>query len=394
VALSSFHSSPPTVGIELELQIVDAQSHALRDEVLAVLAAFPGDEHIKPEVLQSGIEVTTAPALNARLLGTQLHERLEAVSRRCAALGLRLCGGGVHPFTAGISAVTPTPRYLLAARVGGYLTTRLQCTYGQHVHVGMPSGDACMRVFGKLRSALSPLLALSASSALWEGHDTSFASFRNRLLGGARNYGVPPPLASIDDVERLFGTAHKAGLADSYRDMHWDLRPRPDYGTLEVRILDAAPTLTSALGLAAFIHALVVQLLEEPEVMDRWLPAPLPTWIEEENTFAAARFGLEAELIVDELGTTRPARETLLGLFEAVAPTAVALDCEEELAGALDLITQGTWAERQRRLLWELGSAEAVAVALADALDADLAARAAASVAGPRHGEDLTHDVR
>jgi carboxylate-amine ligase len=236
----------------------------------------------------------------------------------------------------------------------------------------MPSCAAAVELTERARGVLPALLALSSSSPFWDGFDTGFASFRHRLLAMTPNYGSPPRMASPADLERVMSAGRRAGILESYRDVHWDIRPRPDFGTLELRVFDAQPTLSSSLSLAALAHSLFVALLRDDTALDEYLIPPLPSWMERENAFRASRFGLDAQLFVDESGETRGAREVLAGVLSALAPTAVELGEGAELEGAIDLLLEGSWADRARALLARYGSFSRVTAALADALDEDL----------------------
>ncbi len=371
---ATFASSRPTVGVELEWHLVDARTFALSDAVLEVLTPFGGDPHIKPELLQCALEVISDPADNVADLRAQLLARLAAVRRRCDELGLRLCGGATSSLPTGLRAITPTERYLRLSDTGNFLSRRLQATCALHVHVGMPTGDAAVALTERLRGVLPALLALSSSSPFWDGYDTGFASFRHRLLSMTPNYGPPPRLSCAADLEHVLDAGKRAGIFQSYRDVHWDLRPRPDFGTLELRVFDAQPTLSSSLALAAVAHSLFVAALRDLPSLEPQLIPPLPPWMERENAFRASRFGLETQLFVDEEGATRQARDVLVDVLSTLAPTAVDLGEGAELGAAIDLLLEGNWADRAR-VLYERhgGSFARVTAALADALDEDLA---------------------
>lgn len=362
----------PTVGVELEWHLVDARRFTLVDAILDVLAAFPDDPHVKPELLQCAIEITSAPAESAADLRAPLLARLLAVRERCDEVGVRICGGATHGMASKLRRVTPTERYLRVSNTGLFLSQRLQATCALHVHVGMPSGDAAVALMERARGTLPALLALSASSPFWDGYDTGFSSFRHRLLAMTPNYGAPPTLRTQADLERVLSAGRRAGILETYRDVHWDLRPRPDFGTLELRVYDAQPTLSSSLSLAALAHSLFVALLRDDTALDEYLIPPLPSWMERENAFRASRFGLDTQLFVSDEGETRGAREVLVGILSALAPVAVELGEGAELEGAIDLLLEGSWAERARALLHGYGSFARVTAALADAFDDDL----------------------
>lgn len=371
----SFHPSPPTVGVEIELALVDKVSLDLTDRVQPLIQPFVGHPDVKPEVFRCAIEVTSPPGRSTSELEAGLLALLADVRRRAGEIGVRLHGGGTHPFSSRYVGVTPEPRFLEAERAGRYLS-HTNVTFSTHVHVGMPSAPGCVRALVCLRGAVPALLALSASSPLFHGVDTGFCSFRHRLLAGLRNYGVPPHFDSWEDVESTFTLAERAGIAPTLRDVHWDLRPRPDLGTLELRVLDAQPRVRGSLGLAALVHALLVYALEadQPELGGRLVP-PLPWWVEKENGFRASRDGLDAELVVDRGGATRSARDVVVGLFALAAPIAAQLGESEHLRAALDLLEGGTEAERLRARLHRGSRPDEIVAALVQSLDGELDSR-------------------
>ncbi|MDC0744729.1 carboxylate-amine ligase [Polyangium mundeleinium] len=365
-----FHPSPPTVGLELEWQLVHHETLDLHEGIAPLLALLPPDPCIKPEVIEPCVEVVTAPMASTALLRGALLERVSRVSEAAARLGMVLVGAGTHPFCERIVPVTPLPRYLEMQRRSGYLANT-QIVYALHVHVGMPSGEVAIRVMAQIRAVLPVLLALSASSPAYCGRETSFASFRRCLLAPTRSAGIAPAFDDWAAFLHFVDVVERAAMFASYRDMHWDLRPRPDLGTLEVRIMDAQPTNADALALGALVHSLLAVVMDDATTDPR-LPRAIPWWIEKENGHRAARDGLDAELVVDAEGHSRALRRMAEDLFDITRPKARALGEEADLARAEGLLSRGNSSMRQMDVLRRTGSMKAVARALADELRAEI----------------------
>jgi carboxylate-amine ligase len=249
-----------------------------------------------------------------------------------------------------------------------------QVTFATHVHLGMPSGEEALTVMRELKPFLPLLMVLSASSPFWHGSDSGFAAFRHRVLAASRTYGIPPDFPDWPAFERFFSTMAKAGVLESVRDIHWDLRPCPHFGTLEVRVMDAQPTLAEALALAALLRALVRFL---QSCRGSWDPpgalAPQPWWTLRDNCFIASRDGIQARLIASQDGDLIALRRLARLVLEWVRPWAAAderpwLDrLEASIAAGLPYL-------RQRRQLGRGGSLRQVVAGLGREFRADLGA--------------------
>lgn len=319
-----FDPSPRhTLGIEWELQLLDAETLDLRDGILPLMEFFPGAAFVKPEFIQSCVELNSCIAENSDEAVAHLRRSLRHLFRRTAELDMGLCGAGTHPFGRRLALITPLPRYRQLEEAAGYLA-HTQITFSTHVHIGMASGDQAMRVMARLAPALSAFIALSANSPFWRGHETGHLAYRHRILAAAPNYGLPETFGSWRAFDDFLRAAHKASMIRSFKDIHWDLRPHPDFGTLELRVMDSASNLAAVHGLAAFARCLAVGLADaEPREIGDLLPTGLPRWIEKQNCYRASLLGLDAEYITHADGSHRPLRDVvaeLLGFCEALAP--------------------------------------------------------------------------
>lgn len=365
-------SKYPTIGIEIEFQLLDQDTFDLADGILPLLRSFPAEPRIKPEFTQSTVEINSNVCFDIEELRSDITGLAKELKRRCLALGFALCGAGTHPFSLRPASITPLPHYVQMEQRMVYLAHTLK-TYALHVHVGMPSGDAAVIVMSMLKPYLPILLALSASSPFWQGQDTGFASFRQRVLATMRDYGLPPSFASWRQFTQCFENLRGAGVAHAVRDIHWDIRPNPHYGTIEVRVMDVQPTLMETFMLAALVQTLEVYLLRcwqrkkpvHPAMLQQW-------WAQKENCFRASQRGTEAEIIVDETGRVLPIKALTRELIANLAETAFELKTKEwldELETRLD--TERSYL-RQRAVFSKTRSLREVVASMVGELEAEL----------------------
>ncbi len=350
----------PTMGIEVELHLVDRATGDLVPRASELLdesgAPHPGGEHpkAKHELFESTIEIITgicrSPAEAADDLAATLAEVRAAASRR----GLTLVGSGTHPFSrAREQVVSPNPRYHQLVEAMQWPARRLLIC-GMHVHVGVPTGPAAIAVANELLRHLGVFLALSASSPYFEGDDTGLASARSKVFEGLPTAGLPPVLGHWGDFEEFMSTLLAARCISSIREVWWDVRPHPDFGTVELRVCDATPTVREAVAIAALTQGVVAWTLDR--LHRGTLPPPPREWTVRENRWLAARFGTDADLIVDDTGQRRPVRELTLELVEQVRPHSRALGGEAALDDVALIFTHGAGYVRERRVVERGGS--------------------------------------
>jgi glutamate---cysteine ligase / carboxylate-amine ligase len=251
--LSRFGSAVPwSLGVEEELMLVDAETlEPARDGFSRVFGE--ATDRIKPELFESFVEITTAVVETPEEAEAELRELRSEVAERAAEHGLRVLATGSHPTARGHVPIVPVDRYRnLKAKLGPRLYRQHIC--GLHVHVAVPDPDSCLRAFEGALPAVPGLLADSANSPFWEGADSGWRSIRSQILLEMPTGGTPPVLRSWDDWEA-------ATRGDSTR-RHWDVWPRPEYGTLEVRVLDQQTSLRRTTELAAAVQHLVREAAE------------------------------------------------------------------------------------------------------------------------------------
>lgn len=369
-----FHGSPSsTLGVELEFGLVALDTGELSnraDEVFDELtrADIVGDgnltDRIKRELFQCTLEVITGVCDTVADARTDLTTTLAAVRSATDPLGLGLLGSGSHPFADWHALeVSPDHRYQMLIETIQWPARRL-AIHGVHFHVGVPSGSHALAIVASLAHRLPLFLAASASSPYWMGDDTGMASCRTKVFEGLPTAGLPPQLADWSEFESLMDGLLAAGVISSIREIWWDCRPHPDFGTVELRMCDGLTNMDDVAALAALAQSLVAWLVER---IDAGEPLPgAPEWVVRENKWLAARHGLDTSFIVDDTGRRVDATELLAELVDELGPTARRLGCAAELALVHDLIERGPSYRRQRRIVADGGALVDVVAALVD----------------------------
>lgn len=361
-----------SIGMEMEFQLISLETLDLVDGIVPLMELFPDSPNIKPEFIQNCVEVASKPCRDVAELSADLRTLVAELAGRCADLDMGLSGAGTHPFCTRLAAITPGARYETMERTAGLLGHR-QITFATHVHLGVPSGDEAVWLAQRLGPYLPMLLALSASSPFWQGHDTAFAAFRPRILASARSYGLPPDFGSWAEFEKTIAGMARAGKLKTVNDVHWYIRPRPGFGTVEVRIMDAQPSVADALAIAALLRALVGFLKDTRDQPGEQLPS-LKHWVLRDNCFLASRFGLDARVAVNDAGDATTLEQLARSLLDRLAPYAQAHRDTGHLERLAETVAAGIPCERQRRVYAKSGSLKAVTEATAAELSGDLSA--------------------
>jgi carboxylate-amine ligase len=335
---SHTHASDYDLGVEEEVMLLDpSRGWALTPAIDAVLDAWPEDsrDSVSSETHSSAVELRTGVHATVGDAVTELAQLRATLKRVLDGLGLAAGASGTHP-----SAVWHEMQVSSRERhqqVYGSMRelARREPTFALHVHVGLPSGEAGIAAFNRLRAHVPILLALSANSPFWQGRDTGLASARTPLFQAFPRVGIPRAFGSYGEYVRAVDLLIACGAFPEPTYLWWDVRPQPKLGTVEVRIMDAQSTLDSTAALVALVQSLVrlelveghadAALVHAPEVLD-------------ENRFLAARDGVEAELVDPVQGRAVPVLEIADELLGACTPHATALGCTAQLELLGDLL--------------------------------------------------------
>lgn len=354
--------------MEMEFQLVDARTLELVDAVVPLLERHVAGPYLKPEFQQSSVEIASPPAHNLTELAGSMRGLLHDLQVSARSMGVEICSAGTHPRFRRSAKITPGARYQGLEEVSGWLSHH-QVTFATHVHLGLGSGDEAVTLMAELKPYLPVLIALSANSPYWQREDTRFAAFRHRVLATTRSYGTPPDFADWGCFEQFVQTLQRARVVDEVHDLHWDLRPSPKLGTLEVRVMDAQPTLGDALAFVALLRALV-RFLQRSRSATAQLRRPLRPvhwWSLKDNCFVASRYGIDARLIADDDGRIIAMRDAVRATLAAIAPC-IEADEQPYLQRLAEAVDAGLPYVRQRRVLAESGSLREVTRSLVVAL--------------------------
>jgi carboxylate-amine ligase len=335
-----------TIGIEEELMILDAESMALANAIDAVLEEYGAGGDVKHELLESVLEIATHPHRDAARAGAQLRELRRAVSEAAEHRGLRIGSAGTHPFAMWEDQrVSPQPRYRELISTLRFVA-RQEIIFGLHVHVGIDDPDKAVHVANGMRVHVPILLALSANSPFWRADATGLASSRMPVFRAFPRVGIPPYYEDWEDYERRIGFMVDTGVIEDYTYLWYDVRPHPNFGTVEVRAMDAQTRVEHTLALAALIQAMVKELSEHFEAGKKL--GRYPYEMLDENKWLAARHGMEGELVDLPERRMVPAKELARRLYDRLREHAQDLGSAAELDGIDDILHHGNGAQRQR----------------------------------------------
>ena len=339
-----FHGPSYTLGIEEELMIVDPEGYRLVNAIESLLEDATHGE-IKPELMESVLEIATKPCRNTVEAGEQLRSLRRQVRESAANRGLTIGSAGTHPFAMWEEArIVARPRYreLISAL---RFVARQELIFGMHVHIGLDDPDKAIHVANGMRLHLPVLLALSANSPFWRADQTGLMSTRTPIFRAFPRVGIPPYYRDWADYDRQISFMVDAGVMADYTYLWYDVRPHPKFGTVEIRVCDSQTRVEHTLALAALIQAMVHELAEGfGSASD--LP-DLPWQILDENKWLAARHGLAGELVDLPSGEKIGARDLARRQLDRLREHAQQVGSEADFAGIEDLIQRGSGAERQ-----------------------------------------------
>lgn len=375
-------SARSTVGIEWELMLADGQTGDLVGRAPEIVPALEEatalERHtVTQELLTNTIEVTSGVGDTVAAAVDDISDAIDAVREHTDPLGVELMCAGSHPFARWYDQqVTEKTRYeKLIERTQWW--GRNMMIWGIHVHVGVEDVDKVFPIIHALTGYIPHLQALSASSPFWAGERTGYASNRSLVFQQLPTTGLPWQLESWAEYEAYIDDMTRTGVIADATEIRWDIRPAAHWGTIEVRACDGMSTLPELAAMAALVQTLVESFSRDLDE-GRELPALQP-WFVRENKWRAARYGLDARVIVDRDGTQVPVREHLRETLERLEPIAAELKCAKEFAEVSAILQRGASYQRQ--------------VAVAEASDGDLREVARSLIREFRSGPTLREHV-
>lgn len=353
-----FHGSPePTLGVEWEFALVDRRTRDLRNDATHLFARakprLSDPNKLHKELLRNTVEVVSGVCRTVGEAMADLRGTLEVVVPAGDDLDIDLYGGGTHPFASW------TAQQLSEGHRYEELINRTQwwgrqmLIWGVHVHVGVPERERVMPVLSALLNYYPHLQALSASSPIWAGLDTGYASNRALMFQQLPTAGLPFQFEHWSEYESYARDLQTTGVIDELNEIRWDVRPAANLGTIENRVCDGVSNIDELGALVALMHCLVVDL-DERLAAGETLPT-MPPWHVQENKWRAARYGLDAIVIVDADCNERLVTDDLTDLLKRLAPVAERLGCAAELAAVAEIPARGASYQRQRAVAQETG---------------------------------------
>jgi carboxylate-amine ligase len=350
-------SAPLTLGIELELQLVNRRDFNLTrasSDLLERLRQRPHGFDIKPEITESMIEIATGIHHDTESALTELKAIRSLLVGHADLMNIAISGGGAHPFQHwDDQRIFQADRYRLVSDLYGYLAKQFT-VYGQHIHIGCPSGDHAIGLANFLSSYLPDFIALSSASPFYQGVDTQFQSSRLTSVNAFPLSGRMPGFVSWGDFVAFFDQMRSLGIVESMKDFYWDLRPKPEYGTIEIRVCDAPLTVDLAAQLAGYAQSLAAHYFDQFDGVQPEHPdAPK---VHSYNRFQACRFGLYGKVVDPESRAIQPIGERILSTIESLMPVARGIGAEWALIALKSRVENvETDADKIRRVFQRTG---------------------------------------
>lgn len=323
-------SAPLTLGVELELQLVNTNDYDLApyaEEMLRLMARHKLPGTVVPEMTSSMIEISTGVCHSAHQVLAQLSQTRDALVQCADKLNIAILGGGTHPFQRWHEQrIYDKPRFRQLSELYGYLSKQFTI-FGQHVHVGCPDADAALLMLHRMSRFIPHFIALSASSPFVQGHDTQFDSARLNSVFAFPMSGRAPFTLHWEQFGEFFAKTTRTGVVKSMKDFYWDIRPKPEFGTIEIRVFDTPLTIERAAALAGFVQSLASWLMKEAPFMPHEDDYMVYTY----NRFQACRFGLDAVYVEPTTGDHMPLREHILRTLERVSAHAADLGARADI---------------------------------------------------------------
>ncbi len=361
VTLDFAPSARSTVGLEWEIMLADPASGDLvgrAPDLLAALEEESVDERhtVTGELLTNTIEVTSGVGDSVAQAVDDIAQAIAAVRSATDPAGIELLSAGSHPFAQWFDQqVTDKTRYhTLIERTQWW--GRNMMIWGIHVHIGVEDQRKVFPIINALTGFLPHLQSIAASSPFWAGERTGYASNRALVFQQLPTAGLPWPLQDWSQFEAYLEDMVRTGVMADASEVRWDIRPAPKWGTIEVRACDGVSTLPELAAIASLVQVLVEHFSRALDAGEA-LPQ-MPAWYHRENKWRAARYGLDARIIVDAEGRQLPVSEHLAQTIDDLAPIAVELGCSREFASLHTILDEGASYARQ--------------LAVADASDGDL----------------------
>lgn len=349
-----------TIGMELEFQIINPINYNLMNrakELMRLVEDTPYTTRITPEITQSMLEINSSVHESPNTMWTELLDIRDFLTTQANKVDINFCGGGTHPFQKWVSRkIFPSARYKQLSKKYKYLAKR-STVFGLHLHVGCSSAENAIYLAHIMARFVPQLIAMSAASPFYHGIDTGYHSSRVTIFNAFPTYGTIPYLTDWQEFSAYFNQMKNLGIIESMKDFYWDVRPKPEFGTVEVRVCDTPLTFRRSLLIAAYIQALAYYILRE-----KALPISQQTYLlHSYNRFQAARYGVGGDFINPYSLKKSKIKEDIIETLKIIKPCAKLLGSLEllmELEG--ELVNKGGDAATLLEIFDDTGSMKAV----------------------------------
>ena len=325
MSLEAFQKSAAlSLGVELELQLVNTHDYDLApyaDDMLRLMARYQLPGSVVPEMTSSMIEISTDVCQSSVQVLDELTQLRNALVQSADKLNIAVVGGGTHPFQQWHERrIYDKPRFRELSDLYGYLSKQFTI-FGQHVHVGCPDADTALLTLHRMSRYIPHFIALSASSPYVQGQDTAFDSARLNSVFAFPLSGRAPFTLTWGEFSAFYDKMTRTGVVKSMKDFYWDIRPKPEYGTIEIRVFDTPLTVERAAALSAFVQSLAAWFMQDQPFM----PAEDDYLVYTYNRFQACRFGLDAVYVDPATGEHMPLRDHIELTLQQIGRHAQAL---------------------------------------------------------------------
>lgn len=343
------------IGAEVELQIIDNNSLELTDLSDDLIKRLqPQSKQFVPEWFKSLIEINSTPHKSANDLSKEFESLIKLALQEATAMNCHLMGSGCHPSTHyGDLEMRDHARYGLMLERNQWLARRWMVS-GLHIHIGMPSATSCIRYMHFFEHFIPHFVALSASSPYWQRTDTGLDSCRSIVSESLSTAALMYTINSWPEMKELVKKLVRSKTITSLKDLHWDIRPSPVFGTLELRVCDMPTNIADIGAIVAFAHTLALWFSNNADWLSH-MPKP-PMWLARENKWRALRYGMDAEIITSDSGKTESLREDFSKIMDRIESTALAHNYGHHMEHLKTIIKNGNSSSRQKAVFANTGS--------------------------------------
>jgi len=339
-----------TLGVEMEIQLLDHQTLELTPRAEDILTIVNSSKLIR-EMFRSTLELITSVCHNVHEVGNDLKAVLQQVQIAGKKTGIRFSGTGTHPVADYNERIlSKSERYHTLLDRNQWLIRRM-AVYGLHVHIGMKDGDDCIRFNNFFLHFIPHLIALSASSPFWKCHDTGLAASRPTVYEAHPTSGIPYTVHNWEEFNDLYDKLINTGSIESMKDIWWDLRPSPSFGTLEIRICDGPATMLELESIVSFIHMLAHWFNDNRHHFYKHNKIIPEHWIMRENKWRAIRYGLEANIVSHESLKTKKLSDNIRFWIDRLQPYSLKFGYEKYMTCLYDILDKGNSSVRQRNVM-------------------------------------------